>query len=393
MMKVEVKLYSYHDMDLVGLYKTGKVSFPETTRQVLNSYARGEVYKVKLLHTNDKRLAKYPKTSFRKYYHYHVVLDGEEDSDAISLLRKITPGYRNNFIKVVLRQYLCGVFLEEYCVNGDTSFFNEMSRKFQGGRTEKEIRQTKKERDKCAQTELKDPAVTVRTSIESGNEGVKPELSMKSGNESGRAGELSKTASGGAKLKEKRKKEITDGTVNTDERSLRDNVKDENDSVITPRTDAGVVTRLKMNLRSPSPSPQGLTNDDEVGVQSVDGVSDSPCTSNDLRADGQPEVGRGLPSIDESGYVELPTEKHESEPADIAKNTGHNVLTSGKAKSIEPGSGDNNNKIKEDSFGLQDNKTMITSHTDEHPDIANSIKSYSDEDDFDEFLDEMTEQY
>lgn len=43
-MKVEVKLYSYHDMDLVGLYKTGKVSFPETTRQVLNSYARGEVY-------------------------------------------------------------------------------------------------------------------------------------------------------------------------------------------------------------------------------------------------------------------------------------------------------------------------------------------------------------
>ena len=323
MMKVEVKLYSYHDMDLVGLYKTGKVSFPETTRQVLNSYARGEVYKVKLLHTNDKRLAKYPKTSFRKYYHYHVVLDGEEDSDAISLLRKITPGYRNNFIKVVLRQYLCGVFLEEYCVNGDTSFFNEMSRKFQGGRDEKEIRQTKKEIDNCTQTELGDPAVTARTSIESGNEDIKPELAMDSGNESGRAGELSKTASGEAKLKEKQKKEITDGTVNTDGRSLRDNVKDEN----------------------------------------------------------------------ESGYVELPTEKHESKPADIAKNTGHNVLTSGKAKSIEPGSGDNNNKIKEDSFGLQDNKTMITSHTDEHPDIANSIKSYSDEDDFDEFLDEMTEQY
>ena len=53
-----------------------------------------------------------------------------------------------------------------------------------------------------------------------------------------------------------------------------------------------------VNLRSPSPSPQGLTNDDEVGVQSVDGVSDSPCTSSDLRTDGQPEVGRGLPSID-----------------------------------------------------------------------------------------------
>ena len=40
-----------------------------------------------------------------------------------------------------------------------------------------------------------------------------------------------------------------------------------------------------VNLRSPSPSPQGLTNDDEVGVQNVDGVSDSPCTSSDLRTD------------------------------------------------------------------------------------------------------------
>ena len=70
--------------------------------------------------------------------------------------------------------------------------------------------------------------------------------------------------------------------------------------MITPRPEAGVVTRLKMNLRSPSPSPQGLTSDDEVGAQSVDGVSDSPCTSNDIRTDGQPEVGRGLPSIDEN---------------------------------------------------------------------------------------------
>ncbi|MCB7508370.1 hypothetical protein G7B22_24775 [Blautia sp. MSK.20.9] len=324
MMKVEVKLYSYHDMDLVGLYKTGKVSFPETTRQVLNSYARGEVYKVKLLHTNDKRLAKYPKTSFRKYYHYHVVLDGKEDSDAISLLHKITPGYRNNFIKVVLRQYLCGVFLEEYCVNGDTSFFNEMSRKFQGGRDEKEIRQTKKERDKCTQTELKSPDVTTRTLIESGNESdFVGELSIESGNESGRAGELTKTASRGAKLKEKQKKGITDDTVDTDERSLWDNVKDEN----------------------------------------------------------------------ESRYVELPTEKHEAEPADIVKNTEHKALINDKAKSIELGSKDNNNKIKEDSFELSNNKTMTTAHTDAHPNIANSVQSYSDEDDFDEFLDEMTEQY
>ena len=54
-----------------------------------------------------------------------------------------------------------------------------------------------------------------------------------------------------------------------------------------------------VNLRSPSPSPQGLTSDDEVGGQSVDEVSDSPYTSSNLRTDGQPKVGRGLPSIND----------------------------------------------------------------------------------------------
>lgn len=54
-----------------------------------------------------------------------------------------------------------------------------------------------------------------------------------------------------------------------------------------------------VNLRSPSPSPQGLPNDDEVGVQSVDGVSDSQYTHSNLRTDGQQKVGCGLPSNDE----------------------------------------------------------------------------------------------
>ena len=52
-MRIEIKLYSYHDLDLVSLYKTGRIAFPETTRQVLNSYARKEVYKVRPLPLNE----------------------------------------------------------------------------------------------------------------------------------------------------------------------------------------------------------------------------------------------------------------------------------------------------------------------------------------------------
>lgn len=54
-MRIEIKLYSYHDLDLVSLYKTGRIAFPETTRQVLNSYARKEVYKVRPLPLNENR--------------------------------------------------------------------------------------------------------------------------------------------------------------------------------------------------------------------------------------------------------------------------------------------------------------------------------------------------
>ena len=143
-MRIEIKLYSYHDLDLVSLYKTGRIAFPETTRQVLNSYARKEVYKVRPLPLNENRAAKYPQKMYRKFYHYHVDLDSKEDADAIRLMRTITDGYRNNFIKSVLRQYLCGIFTEEYSKKGDARFFNEMSRRIQGDRDEKDIKQVKR---------------------------------------------------------------------------------------------------------------------------------------------------------------------------------------------------------------------------------------------------------
>ena len=147
-MKIEVKLYSYHDMDLVSLYKTGRVSFPETTRQILNSYANKEANKVRLLEVDEKRLTRYPSDSYRKYYHYHVVLDEKDDADAVGLLKRITPGYRNNFIKAILRQYLCGVFISDYSINGDSKFFDEMSRRFQGDREERDIKLERKKKRK-----------------------------------------------------------------------------------------------------------------------------------------------------------------------------------------------------------------------------------------------------
>ena len=88
------------------------------------------------------------------------------------------------------------------------------------------------------------------------------------------------------------------------------------DSVITPRPKAGVVTRLKVNLRSPSLSVSESGNEELCSELSpdVDMVSGSPYTSSNHQTDGQPNCsgsdclqhsfpdgkpGRGLPSIDD----------------------------------------------------------------------------------------------
>lgn len=145
-MRIEIKLYSYHDMDLVGLYKTGQVVFPETTKQVLDAYAKKEVFRVRLQKVNYKRLAKYPDDSYRKYYHYYVTLDERKDAAAIALLNSITPGCRNNFIKVVLRQYLCGVLLSAYSTDGSTRLFRDMASLFQGNREYRDVQEEKQKK-------------------------------------------------------------------------------------------------------------------------------------------------------------------------------------------------------------------------------------------------------
>ena len=135
--RIEVKLYGYHDLDLVSIYQTGQVYFPSVTKQILNSYARKEVYRLRLPPQIGKHEDGYYSTN-RRVYHYHVDLEPDQDMDAIRLIEKITPGYRNNFIKSVFRQYLCGAFSPDYSINGDTTMFEEMARKFQCCRKEED---------------------------------------------------------------------------------------------------------------------------------------------------------------------------------------------------------------------------------------------------------------
>ena len=146
--RIEIKLYRYHDLDLVSLYKSGRIDFPETTRQILNAYARKEVFRVRPL-DEDKSKGQnynewYSNTKNKRFTHYHIELDEEEDAEAILLLKQIRQGFRNNFIKTVLRQYLCGIIDPVFIIDGDVRFYNDMAHRFQAGRDEVDIRRTKR---------------------------------------------------------------------------------------------------------------------------------------------------------------------------------------------------------------------------------------------------------
>lgn len=141
-MKIEVKLYFYHDMDLVTLYRSKALDFPEGTRAALNAYAQNRALRFEM-HPKERKEKDY---EYRKYFHYFVTLDEEKDKAAVDLIRKINFGYRNNFVKTILRQYICASLPAEYLTDGDQEYLDSRSETLGEGRETVRPEREKKER-------------------------------------------------------------------------------------------------------------------------------------------------------------------------------------------------------------------------------------------------------
>lgn len=108
-MVLKVKLYNYHDLDLVCLYRYGQLDFRQAIRMVLNAYGRQYYFR---LSAGPPVLEK----AIRNSYTILVPLDEKQDIDALQVIRRISLGYRNNFVKTVLRGYL-GLYVPEDFLN------------------------------------------------------------------------------------------------------------------------------------------------------------------------------------------------------------------------------------------------------------------------------------
>lgn len=149
MKKIEVKLYYYHDIDLVSIYRSADISFPDATKKALKAYAEGKAFKIKVGEKKEKKTHEI----YKKCFHYYIALNEEKDKEIIELLNNITFGYRNNFIKTVLRHYLGCELSAEYLTNNDQAFLDRRAEILAAGKETVEVKHAKRESEKVKENE------------------------------------------------------------------------------------------------------------------------------------------------------------------------------------------------------------------------------------------------
>lgn len=139
-----IRLYKAHDLDLITFAETHEFNIVKAIYSALVSFSKKEAFVIDIPprkhknFLNDKRV--YVKT---------LTLDDKDDAKAIEILDKIKQGYRNNFLKNLLRQYLCNPISEEFLNDkSEMDYFYTMFSIFKEGKRIAKAGKVKKKRQK-----------------------------------------------------------------------------------------------------------------------------------------------------------------------------------------------------------------------------------------------------
>ena len=160
-MKITMRLYRLHDLDLMYLYKMQGVSIQKIIRFVLKSYVRDrnnlngiaqrvEIPRIK----HDKPL---PQSAL-----IHIYLNEGEDDEVIEWIEQIPKGVRNGMLKNILRGYLDFPMTIPYETNVESS--NNISKESENLMKElnQSLKNTKKKRPtKQKETKPDKPVIDV----------------------------------------------------------------------------------------------------------------------------------------------------------------------------------------------------------------------------------------
>ena len=126
-MKIIVRLYRQHDLDLLVLKQGIASSFQKVVREAIRNYVREQPYLIDV--SNQLSLSNTPKSS-----QFHITLFDDKDSDVIQWLSGVSKGYRNSLIKNIVRSYLSRPVVDGYLTNGTPLIAQKTEKK-----SEKEI--------------------------------------------------------------------------------------------------------------------------------------------------------------------------------------------------------------------------------------------------------------
>lgn len=126
-----MRFYRAHDLDLITFIETHEFNIMHAIYCALTALSRGEAFVIRI----PPRRTDMPQLS--RIYNRTLILDTEKDMGAIEILARIEPGYRNSFLKNLLRQYLCYPMSEEFLLSQkDADYFYELFAPLRAGRRE-----------------------------------------------------------------------------------------------------------------------------------------------------------------------------------------------------------------------------------------------------------------
>lgn len=128
-LKVMLRIYRQHDMDLVGLHLHSSFMLGRAIKQALMAYVRGEVFKI------DTPTEEELPNEIRRVYQIQIFLDDVKDKDVIDWLKTTNPGQRNSLIKNIFRSYAFSLYVKGYG-NIKEELYVEEEEKVRGRMTE-----------------------------------------------------------------------------------------------------------------------------------------------------------------------------------------------------------------------------------------------------------------
>lgn len=114
-MKITMRLYRIHDLDLLYLYKLPDFSIQKAIKNALKAYISGQDLTIDYPTTDDLLL---PKTAM-----IHIYLSEKKDAEIIAWLKNISKGYRNSLLKNIVRSYLKEPGIEPYLLDNNIQMY------------------------------------------------------------------------------------------------------------------------------------------------------------------------------------------------------------------------------------------------------------------------------